>query len=42
MRVVYKIPKCFKIEKVGKVSKKFTLRNKESHVFNLTVGEFPL
>ena len=42
MNVLYKIPKSFKIEKVSKIHKKFTLKNTEIHVFNLLVIEFPL
>lgn len=39
---VYKIPKCFRIEKVSKIAKRFQLHNTAKHIFNLEVEEFPL
>jgi hypothetical protein len=39
---IYKVPKCFRIEKKCKISRKFTLHTSLKHVFTLDVEEFPL
>lgn len=39
---IYKIPKCFQIEKKVKINRKFTLHNTLRHIFTLDVEEFPL
>lgn len=42
MENIYKIPKCFHIEKKVKINRKFTLHTTLKHIFTLDVEEFPL
>lgn len=42
LEVIYKIPKCFQIEKQSKINRKFTLNDTHQHLFSLDVAEFPL
>lgn len=42
MENIYKIPRCFHIEKKVKINRKFTLHTTLKHIFTLDVEEFPL
>lgn len=39
---IYKVPKCFRIEKKTKINRRFTVHTALKHVFTLDVEEFPL